>query len=86
MGDVADGIPVRIRDWRRPRHRGVCSTVAGAEGAQMTRWLAALGFGIICCCTTYSGGTCCADVSFCSGVFVPGCVCSPSACETPEAP
>ncbi len=29
---------------------------------------------VLCCCPTYSGGQCCANVGFCGG-FVPGCMC-----------
>ncbi len=28
-----------------------------------------------CCCRTSGGGACCAETAFCSGGFVPGCVC-----------
>lgn len=31
---------------------------------------------VLCCCTTFSGGTCCAQTTFC-GAFVPGCLCKP---------
>ena len=31
---------------------------------------------VTCCCTTYGGGLCCAETTFCSGGFVPGCLCS----------
>lgn len=31
---------------------------------------------VICCCNTYNGGSCCKEVSFCSGSYVPGCLCS----------
>jgi hypothetical protein len=31
---------------------------------------------VICCCRIHGGGQCCAEVSFCSGTFVPGCFCS----------
>lgn len=30
---------------------------------------------VLCCCVTYSGGTCCNYVSYC-GSIVPGCMCS----------
>lgn len=30
---------------------------------------------VLCCCVTYSGGTCCNYVSYC-GSIVPGCICS----------
>lgn len=33
--------------------------------------------GVLCCCRTLMGGTCCAEVSYCSGTYVPGCMCSP---------
>jgi len=49
------------------------------------RWLAAMGLILLCCCNTYGGGTCCANVSFCSG-FVPGCVCVLERCGMMEAP
>ena len=31
-------------------------------------------FGVLCCCQTSRGGSCCADVAFC-GSFIPGCIC-----------
>ena len=52
----------------------------------MRRWLAGLGFLAICCCPTYGGGTCCAQMSFCSGYFVTGCICAPQRCGPMEAP
>jgi hypothetical protein len=30
---------------------------------------------VLCCCVTYGGGQCCANVSVCTGGFIPGCVC-----------
>ena len=29
---------------------------------------------VLCCCTTISGGTCCAYMPFCTS-FIPGCQC-----------
>lgn len=59
----------------------------------MTHALRALGLfcAILCCCPTYGGGTCCANTSFCTGGFVPGCLCAPSygarpMCGLGEAP
>jgi hypothetical protein len=40
---------------------------------------------VLCCCSTYGGGQCCANVSFCGG-FVPGCLCAPGRCGSVEAP
>jgi hypothetical protein len=31
---------------------------------------------VLCCCATYNGGQCCKYVSFCTGSYVPGCVCN----------
>lgn len=31
---------------------------------------------VLCCCRIHGGGQCCAEVSFCTGTFVPGCFCS----------
>jgi len=31
---------------------------------------------VTCCCRTSGGGQCCAEVSVCTGGFVPGCFCS----------
>ena len=31
---------------------------------------------VLCCCRIHGGGQCCAEVTFCSGTFVPGCFCS----------
>jgi len=50
----------------------------------MRRWLVLAW--ILCCCSTYGGGSCCADVSFCTGVAIPGCVCAPQRCGMVEAP
>ena len=47
----------------------------------MKRFLFALGFFVLCCCRTYNG-SCCAEVSFCTG-FVPGCMCSGAHPEQP---
>ena len=30
---------------------------------------------VTCCCATPRGGLCCAEAGYCSGTFVPGCVC-----------
>jgi hypothetical protein len=31
---------------------------------------------VTCCCRISGGGQCCAEVSVCTGGFVPGCFCS----------
>lgn len=31
---------------------------------------------VTCCCSTRGGGICCAETTYCSGGFVPGCMCS----------
>ncbi len=43
-----------------------------------------VGLFVLCCCRVYGGGTCCAEVSYCSGGFVPGCICSSLHPETPS--
>lgn len=31
---------------------------------------------VICCCETWNGGTCCAEVGYCDGgTMIPGCRC-----------
>lgn len=30
--------------------------------------------GVLCCCRTFNGGTCCAQVPIC-GEIIPGCLC-----------
>ncbi|HJQ66357.1 MAG TPA: hypothetical protein VJ816_08270 [Gemmatimonadales bacterium] len=66
--------------------RSIAHPELAGVGLILRRWLAALSFAVLCCCQTYGGGTCCAEVYFC-GPVVPGCICAPGArCWTPEAP
>lgn len=34
---------------------------------------------VLCCCQVANGGQCCGYVAVCSGAYVPGCLCSPTA-------
>lgn len=41
----------------------------------MNRYLMLAMF-VLCCCRTFGGGECCAEVDTCSVPFIPGCFCT----------